>query len=140
MGKNIKGPSNRQLKVGELLRQALSDVLTRNDLYGAGDKNMFVTVSEVRISPDLRNATVFVMPLGGENKEEVFTYFEKHNAEIRYQLNKHINLKYSPALYFKLDESYETAAKIEALFQKPEVKRDLTKEEKAEAELEKSNE
>lgn len=110
-----KPQSPRQLKVGEVLRQALSETFMRGDVYSKDLQAYSVTVSEVRMSPDLRNATVFIMPLGGKDKERVLELVTKLAPQIRMIITRKVDLRNSPELYFKLDESYENAHKIDAL-------------------------
>lgn len=120
-----RAPSQRQLKVGELIRHALSDIFLRGDFYVKGMENLSVTVSEVRVSPDLRNATVFFMPLAGKDKEKVVQQMNDAAPYLRSEVTRRIDLRFSPALFFKLDESYETALKMELLLNSPKVAKDL---------------
>ncbi|NDF11298.1 MAG: 30S ribosome-binding factor RbfA [Proteobacteria bacterium] len=119
-----KPQSPRQLKVGEVLRQALSETFMRGDVYSKDLQAYSVTVSEVRVSPDLRNATVFIMPLGGKDKERVLDIVTKLSPQIRSIITRKIDMRYSPELYFKLDESYENAHKIDALIKSTKVSQD----------------
>jgi ribosome-binding factor A len=128
MAQQGRPPSQRQLKVGELIRHALSGMFLRGDIYRPNGQSFTVTISEVRMSPDLRNATVFVMPLAGKDKEDVMKQLNTIAAHIRAEMNKHVELRFSPALYFKLDESYETASKVEHLLRNPRVAQDLAKQ------------
>jgi ribosome-binding factor A len=118
-------PSQRQLKVGEELRHALSDIFIREDFYTEGGKTLKVTVSEVRVSPDLKNATVFVMPLGGKNIETTLAALKELALEIRHHLKKRILLRVLPRLVFRIDDTFDKSQKINEILQKPEVKRDL---------------
>lgn len=122
-----KPPSQRQLKVGEELRHGLSEIFMREDFYDPDTKKtILVTVSEVRISPDLRDATVYVMPLGGENKEKTMASLHNIAPLIRSMVGKKIRLRHLPALTFRLDKSFDSASEIENLLNRPEVKRDLS--------------
>lgn len=109
----MKAPSQRQLKVGEEIRHVLSSIFLRGDLPGLGDFS--ITVGEVRVSPDLKHATAYVMPLGGVNAEGVFRSLKTLEPHIRTMVTREIRLKFSPQINFKLDESYDNAAKIDDL-------------------------
>jgi ribosome-binding factor A len=111
-----KGPSQRQLRVGEEIRHALSQLFIRGEIITPPSLDISsVTVSEVRISPDLRNATAYIMPLNGEQKEEILRYLQEQQGIIRTLLARKIHLKFSPRIHFKLDHSYETASHIDGL-------------------------
>ncbi len=112
-----KMPSQRQLKVGEAIRHALSDIFMRGDLYDASGKTLMVTVSEVRISPDLRNATVFVMPLAGKDQQDTVKLLQDMAPNIRHQLGPKLQLRNTPHLHFSLDDSFDEADKINRLLQ-----------------------
>ena len=99
------GPSQRQLRVGEMLRRAISDVLLRGDIHDADLAHVSVTVGEVRATPDLRLALVYVLPLGGQNADLVIEALNRNKYEIRRTVNKQVSLKYSPDLKFVLDLS-----------------------------------
>lgn len=130
MGKlNIKNkknePSQRQLRVGEELRHVLATVLRRNESIDPMLDSLSITVSEVRISPDLRNATAYVAPLGGENGDDLVDMLNERAGAIRRQVTSQVHLKYSPKLRFKLDQSFEQAEHIDRLLKSPEVARDI---------------
>lgn len=110
-----KGPSQRQLRVGEEIRHALSEIFMRGELGDPRIEEASITVSEVRISPDLRNATAYIMPLNGDKKEEVLDHLQHSNGMIRTLAAKKIHLKFSPRIHFKLDQSFETASHIDGL-------------------------
>lgn len=110
-----KGPSQRQLRVGEEIRHGLSEIFMRGELGDPRIEEASITVSEVRISPDLRNATAYVMPLNGDKKEMVLELLANSNGMIRTLISKKIHLKFSPRIHFKLDHSFETATHIEGL-------------------------
>lgn len=118
-------PSQRMLRVGELIRHTLSDLLTRGAIVDPVLQGHVVTVPDVRMSPDLKLATVFVMPLGGKDAKEVIAALDHHKKYIRGELAHRINLKFAPDLRFKSDHSFDYGAKIDAIFDRPEVKRDL---------------
>lgn len=123
------GPSQRQLKVGEEIRHILATVFARGNSYSDVLNNASLTVSEVRVSPDLKNATVYVMPLGGIKVPEVMKELKTHSAFFRSHVARQMHLKATPRLTFRADDSFEEAAKIEKLLQNVNVKRDLiTKE------------
>jgi ribosome-binding factor A len=121
-----KPPSQRQLRVGEEIRHALADIFMRGD---ANDPDITgaITVSEVRISPDLKNATAYFMPLGGLRKQEVLEALERSAPHLRHLVGLRMKLRYTPRISFRLDNSYDEAHRIEELLNKPEVARDLDK-------------
>ncbi|MDJ0949637.1 MAG: 30S ribosome-binding factor RbfA [Alphaproteobacteria bacterium] len=110
-----KAPSKRQLRVGEELRHALSAVLTRGDFRDPDLVNASITVTEVRVSPDLRNATAYVMPLGGADAELVAAALQRAAHYVRGQVAREVELRYMPALSFETDESFDQAARIDRL-------------------------
>lgn len=120
-----QGPSTRLLRVGENVRHAISAILARGDVQDPDLEGKSVTVSEVRVSPDLRNATVFVMPLGGDPKGIVTKALNKNTAFIRGVMSKSLHMKYMPRLKFKIDESFDEASHIDTLLKDPKVQRDL---------------
>ena len=113
------------LRVGELIRHTLSDLLTRGEVDDPVLHGHVVSVPDVRMSPDLKHATVFVMPLGGKDVKEVIEALDRHRKFIRGEIAHRVNLKFAPELRFKSDHSFDYGAKIDALFDRPEVKRDL---------------
>ena len=119
------GPSQRQLRAGELVRHALVEVMRVEEINDPLLAGVSVTVAEVRLSPDLRHATVFVQPLGGGNAPEVVSALNKHAKFLRGRLGSHIELKFTPDLRFMVDESFEAARKMDALFASEAVRRDL---------------
>ncbi|MDD3029517.1 MAG: 30S ribosome-binding factor RbfA [Alphaproteobacteria bacterium] len=120
--------SQRQLRVGEEIRHALAAILMRGDVPWPKElKPTGVTVTEVKISPDLRNATVFIMPLGGEKLTETVKALNENVGFFRFAVGKAVSLRYVPALKFVADESFEEAEKIEGLLRDPIVARDLKK-------------
>ena len=139
MGKSFrdkrKGPTQRQLKVGEEIRHALSDVFLRNETSEPELDRLSLTVSEVRISPDLRNATAYIAPLGSSEKgQEAIDILARHTGAIRRSVTSRVHLKYSPTIRFRLDQSFDEAQKIDRLLKQPEVARDLRKGDGDEAE------
>jgi ribosome-binding factor A len=105
------GPSQRQLRVGEAVRHALADLLARG---------------EVRMSPDLRLATIYVMPLGGRDRETVLAALQRHARYLRGAIARRVNLKFAPDIRFRIDERFDAVDRIDALLRSPAVKRDLT--------------
>jgi len=120
-----KGPSQRQLRAGEVIRHALVEIMQRETMHDRALAGVSVTVSEVRASPDLKQATVFCTPLGGENRDEVVAALNKIAPHLRGLLGKKIELKFTPALVFRSDESFSEAEKIDTLLASPDVARDL---------------
>lgn len=118
-------PSQRQLRVGELVRHALSDVLTRGDLADPELEGRVITVPEVRLSPDLKVATVFVMPLGGGGERDVVKALARNARWLRGAIAPRLELKFMPELRFRIDESFDEAGRIESLLRSPQVARDL---------------
>lgn len=124
-----QGPTQRQLRAGELVRHALVEVLREGDLHDTALENASVTVTEVRMSPDLKHATCFVEPLGGGHAREVVDALNRHAKFLRGKLGRHIELKFTPDLRFIHDESFDAAARMDALFNRPDVRRDLEHDE-----------
>jgi ribosome-binding factor A len=122
--------SQRQLRVGELIRHALAEILTRGDVHDPDLAGVVVTVSEVRMSPDLQLATAYVMPLGGVKADKIIAAFERHRRYLRGEISHRVNLRLAPELRFRLDTSFEEGTHIDALLRSPEVKRDLDDEKK----------
>ncbi|MFC3080645.1 30S ribosome-binding factor RbfA [Phenylobacterium terrae] len=123
-----QGPSQRQLRAGELVRHALVEILREEDISDEALEGVSVTVTEVRMSPDLKHATCFVEPLGGGEAEAVVGALNRHARFLRGRLGRHIELKFTPDLKFLHDESFNEAARMERLFQDPRVQRDLSGE------------
>jgi ribosome-binding factor A len=110
--------SQRQLRVGEELRHLISNALLRETFYDQIIENNNITITEVNVSPDLKNAKVYIMPLGGENKLEVLDSLNKSNGRIKKLISSNINLRQIPKLQFKIDETFEYAKNIENILQK----------------------
>ncbi len=123
------GGSQRQLRVGELVRHALADLLMRGEVHDPVIEGHLITIPEVRMTADLRLATVYVMPLAGRDTDEVIAAFERNKKFLRGEVAHQINLKFSPDLRFRVDDRFEEAARIDKLLRSPEVKRDLNKDE-----------
>ncbi len=120
-----QGPSQRQLRAGELMRHALVDILREEEISDAALEGVSVTVTEVRMSPDLRHATVFVEPLGGAHAPDVVAALNRHARFLRGRLGHAIAMKFTPDLKFLHDESFDEASRMNRLFQDPKVARDL---------------
>lgn len=118
--------SVRLLRVGERVRHVLSEVLSRGDVHDEVLANHMVSVTEVRMSPDLRHATVFVKPLLGGDEEEVLAALKRNARYLRGEVSRKVNTKYAAALKFLLDESFDEGGKIDTLLRDPKIARDLT--------------
>lgn len=121
------GPSQRMLRVGEMIRHELSAILSRGEIHDDTLSATVVTIPEVRMSPDLKLATVYVMPLGGLNVEAVVEALNQHKKYIRSVIAKAINLKFAPEVRFKHDETFDEATRIDRLLHSPQVRQDLEK-------------
>jgi len=119
------GPSQRQLRVGEMLRHALSDILREREIRDPDLEGVSVTVTQVRPSPDMRHATVFVQPLGGTNAEAIVEALNRHRGFLRGELGHAIELKFTPELRFMEDTSFAEAQRIERILHSEKVARDL---------------
>jgi ribosome-binding factor A len=119
------GGSQRQLRVGELIRHELAAMLSRGDIHDPVVEGHMITVPEVRMSPDLRLATIYVMPLGGRDENEVVEALERNKKYVRGEIARRINLKFAPEIRFRIDERFDEAERIEKLLRTPEVRRDL---------------
>lgn len=127
------GPTQRQLRVGEVLRHALSDALSRGEIRDPDLDGISVTITQVKPSPDMRHATVFCEPLGGQRVKEVLAALNRHKGFIRGLMGKLIALKFTPELRFVEDTSFSEAEKIEILLKSARVARDLADDDKPEA-------
>lgn len=119
------GPSQRQQRVAELIRHALAEVLQRGDIQDPVLGTHVVTVPEVRMSPDLKLATAYVMPLGGLDEAPVIAALERHRKVLRQEVARRVNLKFAPELRFRRDETFDEAARIDRLLRDERVQRDL---------------
>jgi ribosome-binding factor A len=125
------GPGQRQLRAGELVRHAVAEVLSRGEVHDPVLEGHMITVPEVRMSPDLRQATIYVMPLGGRNAKEVLAALDRNKKFLRGEVARRVNLKFAPDIHFRLDERFDEAERIEKLLRSPEVSRDLNKDTKS---------
>ncbi|ATQ41032.1 30S ribosome-binding factor RbfA [Caulobacter mirabilis] len=119
------GPTQRQLRAGELIRHALVETLREEELQDPALQGVSVTVSEVRMSPDLKHAICFVEPLGGEHADEVVKALNRVARFLRGRLGRHIDMKFTPDLKFIHDESFNTAGEMDRLFLDPRVQQDI---------------
>ena len=119
------GPSQRQLRVGEVIRRALSDILARGDVHDPELAHVSITVAEARVSPDLRHATAYVLPLGGVNTEGVVKALTRNRAEIRRLVTAQIDLRFSPELSFEADRRFDQMDRTRDLLRSPAVRRDV---------------
>ena len=119
------GPSQRQLRVGELIRRTLSDVLMRGEVHDPELNRMSITVGEVRTSPDLKIATVFVMPLGGQGLDEALAALNRHKGELRRAVSREMTLKFAPELRFAADETFDRMDATRRMFADERVQRDI---------------
>ena len=122
---SVAGPSQRQLRVGEAVRHAVAEVLAQGDVHDPVLEGHMVTVPEVRMSPDLRLATIYVMPLGGRDEQAVVAALERNKRYLRGVIARKVNLKFAPDIRFRLDERFDEAQRIEKLLRSVAVKRDL---------------
>jgi len=121
----LQGGSQRQLRVGELIRHELAEMLSRGDIHDPVVEAHMITVPEVRMSPDLRLATIYIMPLGGRDEKDVIEAFDRNQKYVRGEIARRVNLKFAPDIRFRIDERFDEAERIEKLLRTPEVKRDL---------------
>ncbi|MBO6795678.1 30S ribosome-binding factor RbfA [Maricaulis sp.] len=125
---NSKGPSQRQLRAGELIRHALVDILAREGLRDPALESVLISVTEVRPSPDLRSAKVYVAPLGQGDAKALASALNKTAGFLRGRLGRQIDMKFTPELHFHADNSFDTASQVDALLSRPEVTQDLRNE------------
>ena len=122
---NSGEPSQRMLRVAELIRHSVAESLARGDVLDPVLETHVVTVPRVRMSPDLKLATIFVMPLGGLDSTEVIAALERNKKFLRGEVVRKVNLKFAPDIRFRMDDSFENAARIDALLNSPKVRGDL---------------
>lgn len=119
------GPTQRQLRVGELIRRTLSDVLMRADVHDPELNRHSITVGEVKASSDLKVATAYVMPLGGHDAQDALAALRRNQAELRHHIAKAMTLKYAPQLRFILDETFDRMDDTRRMFADERVRRDV---------------
>ena len=122
---HASGGSQRQLRVGELIRHELAEMLSRGDIHDPVIEGHMITVPEVRLSADLRLATIYVMPLGGRDVDQVIEALDRNKRYVRGEIGRRVNLKFAPEIRFQADERFEEAERIEKLLRTPAVQRDL---------------
>jgi len=119
------GGSQRQLRVGELIRHELAAMLSRGDVHDSVIEAHMITVPEVRMSPDLRLATIYIVPLGGRDEKDVLEALDRNKRYLRGEIARRVNLKFAPEIRFRIDERFDEAERIEKLLRTPDVQRDL---------------
>jgi len=124
----LAGASQRQLRVGELIRHELAEMLTRGEVHDPVIEAHMITVPEVRMSADLKLATIYIMPLGGRDEKAVLDALERNKRYVRGEIARRVNLKFAPEIRFRIDERFDEAERIEKLLRTPMVQRDLDRE------------
>ncbi|HLX16803.1 MAG TPA: 30S ribosome-binding factor RbfA [Bradyrhizobium sp.] len=119
------GGSQRQLRVGEIVRHAMADILAQGTVHDADLEGHIITVPEVKMSPDLRLATIYVMPLGGRDTDKVIAALDRNKKFLRGEVARRVNLKFAPDVRFRVDDRFDEAERIEKLLRTPAVQRDL---------------
>lgn len=129
MAKNSKrsgaGPSQRQLRIGELIRRTLSEMLARGDIHDPDLNRMSITIGEVRVSPDLRVATAYIMPLGGKDPEGALASLRQNRHELRRGVSKALTIKFSPEIRYEIDDTFERIDNTRRMFADERVRRDV---------------
>ncbi len=123
-----QGPTQRQLRVGEIIRHALADILSRGQIADPDLDGVIITVPEVRMSPDLKNATALVMPLGGRDTKKVMAGLERSRKWFRGQIARRVNLKFAPDVRFRLDTRFDDDDSVTQMLHRPGVAQDLGEE------------
>ncbi|MGB8399913.1 30S ribosome-binding factor RbfA [Bradyrhizobium sp.] len=124
-GSSASGGSQRQLRVGEIVRHAVADILSHGHVHDPDLEGHIITVAEVRMSPDLKLATIYVMPLGGRDTETVLAALDRNRKFLRGEIAHRVNLKFAPDIRFRADARFDEAERIEKLLRTPAVQRDL---------------
>jgi ribosome-binding factor A len=139
-GSAQRGPTQRSLRAGELVRHAVADILARGEVQDPVIEGHLVTVPEVRMSPDLRIATVYIVPLGGQKSSRekdntaVLEALDRNKRHLRAEVARRVNLKFAPELRFRIDERFDEAERIDRLLRTPQVRRDLDNDDSGEPE------
>src|ERR1700746_1198659 len=120
-----KGPTQRSLRAGELIRHAMAEILARGDVHDPVIETHLITVPEVRMSPDLRIATVYILPTGGQDTAVVLAALNRNKRYLRGEVARRVNLKFAADIRFRIDERFSEAERIERLLRTPQVQRDL---------------
>jgi len=126
--KQARGPSQRQLRVGELVRHKIAEMLARGDIHDDVLASHVITITEVRMSPDLRLATAYVMPLGGKDTEIVLEALTRNQKFIRGEVSHAVDLRVAPEVRFRADETFEEVSRIDRLLHSEKVRRDVEKD------------
>ena len=121
------GGSQRQLRVGEIVRHAIAEILLNGSVHDSELEGHIISVPEVRMSPDLKLATIYVMPLGGRDTDKVITALERNKKFLRGEVARRVNLKFAPDVRFRADDRFDEAERIEKLLRTPAVQRDLAR-------------
>ena len=124
---SAKAPTQRMLRIGELIRHRIAQLLVRGDIHDDVIASHSITIPEVRISHDMKLATIYVMPLGGDDMKPVIDALERNKKYIRAQVAQTLNLRYAPDLRFREDQTYEEATRIDRLLDSPHVRQDIEK-------------
>ncbi|MGV8854562.1 MAG: 30S ribosome-binding factor RbfA [Devosia sp.] len=124
----LTGPTQRSLRMGELVRHALAAMFARGDIDDDALRGTVITVPEVRMSSDLKLADVYIMPLGGQHAEEIVAALNRHRKYVRGRVSPQLNVKFAPEVRFFVDETFEEAGRIDALLRSEKVKRDLAED------------
>src|SRR6476620_1434044 len=122
---SASGGSQRQLRVGEQVRHAIAEILAQGSVHDADLEGHIITVPEVRMSPDLKLATIYVMPLGGRDTELIITALDRNKKFLRGEVARRVNLKFAPDIRFRIDDRFDEAERIEKLLRTPAVQKDL---------------
>ena len=122
------GPSQRQLRVAELIRRTLSETLARGDIHEKDLNRLSITVGEVRTSPDLRIATAYVLPLGGQGQDDVCKLLSRNKGELRRAISKKLALKFAPDLRFQIDETFDRMDETKRMLDQQTVKNDIQRD------------
>ena len=122
---NDRGPSQRQLRVGELIRRTISEMLMHGDVHDPDLTRMSITITEVKVTPDMSIATVYVMPLGGGHREEAIAALARNKGEIRHRVGKAVTIKHTPDLRFLIDETFDRMDETRRILSEPRVRADI---------------
>jgi len=133
-GSAQRGPTQRSLRAGELVRHAVAEILARGEVHDPVIEGHLITVPEVRMSPDLRIATVYILPLGGVDNAAVLEALDRNKRYLRAEVARRVNLKFAPEIRFRIDERFDEAERIDRLLRTPQVKRDLDNDDSGEPE------
>ena len=120
-----RGPSQRQLRVGELIRRTLSEALMQGEIHDPDLNRLSITVGEVRVTPDMKIATAYVLPLGGQHQDEAIALLAKNKGELRRLLGRKTELRFTPALRFRIDDTFDRMDETRRLFSQEQVRRDI---------------